>query len=228
MEENLTENIEQPTQEVQAAEPTPQQHADNDASINMANLRAAKEKAERERAEMAAQIEEMRKAQQQPAEEEPDYSDSDFVEGKHLKKEISAINKQLEAYKHQQMEAVDESRLKQAYSDFDKVVTPENLEKLKKMDPETAETIATSQASLYTRGSAAYKRIKELNFIVEDKHAGDREKAQENIAKPRPANSVSPQHGEGPLSMANAFANGLTEEVKKQLWREMNEASKKY
>ena len=49
--------------------------------------------------------------------------------------------------------------------------------------------------------------------------------AQRNAAKPRPTASISPQQGETPLSRANAFANGLTEEMKKQLYKEMLEAA---
>lgn len=230
MEENLNENVDAIANDVQESS-TANQHVDNSANINMAKLRSAKEKAERERAEMAAKLEEYQKQQQpkeEPEEQPIDYADEDFIEGKHLKKEIDAVKKQLAAYKNQQMEATDETRLKQVYNDFDKVVNQENLNKLKELDPETAETIAMSNASLYTRGSAAYKRIKELNFDVEDNHAGDREKAHENMAKPRPMNSVSPQQGDGPLSMANAFANGLTTDLKKQLWKEMQDASKKH
>ena len=54
----------------------------------------------------------------------------------------------------------------------------------------------------------------------------DKRKAQENSAKPRPMASVSPQQGESPLSHANAFANGLTPELQKQLWKEMQDAKK--
>ena len=118
------------------------------------------------------------------------------------------------------------SRLKRKYSDFDEVVSQENLAKLKEIDPETADTIAHSRSSPYTRGASAYKRIKELNLI--DKHEDNRARAETNVSKPRPLNSVSPQSGDSPLSMANAFSNGLTKDVKKQLWREMQEASKNY
>jgi len=49
---------------------------------------------------------------------------------------------------------------------------------------------------------------------------------QANTAKPRPLTSVSPQSGESPLSRANAFAEGLTPELKKNLFKEMQEAKK--
>jgi len=161
-------------------------------------------------------------------EQEYSYGDEELIEGKHLKKEMDSIKKQLQAYKQQQVAQTDESRLKNVYSDFDKVVNPETIKKLKELDPETAETIATSNASLYARGAAAYKRIKELGAYVEDKHQENRDRAHANVTKPRPLNSVSPQQGDSPLSMANAFANGLTPELKKQLWKEVQEASKKH
>ena len=202
---------------------------DNSYNVNIANLRAAKEKAEAERAQMAQQLEEMQRQQAEPEDEQgPDYGDEDLIEGKHLRKEMDSFKKQLASYKAQQIAATDEARLKQVYTDFDKVVSAENIAKLKEVDPETAETIAMSNAPLYTRGAAAYKRIKELNLIVEDNHEGDRARAQENVAKPRPSNSVSPQQSDSPLGMANAFANGLTEDLKKQLWKEMQDSAKNF
>ena len=42
-----------------------------------------------------------------------------------------------------------------------------------------------------------------------------------NINKPRPASSIGAQTGTQPLQRANAFANGLTDELKEQLLREM-------
>ena len=54
-----------------------------------------------------------------------------------------------------------------------------------------------------------------------------RSKARENHAKPRPISSIGAQEGDGPLSKANAFANGLTDELKQQLLKEMQEARKR-
>jgi len=197
---------------------------------NIRRLREAKERAERERAILEEKLQQYTSQDKKAKQEEPEYSygDEDLVEGRHLKKEMDSIKKQLSSYKREQAAQTDEARLKNVYSDFDKVVTPETIEKLRELDPETAETIATSGASLYARGAAAYKRIKETGAYVEDAHQKDRAKAHENASKPRPLNSVSPQQGNSPLSMANAFANGLTPELKKQLWKEVQEASKRH
>lgn len=192
----------------------------NKEATNLIRLREAKERAEREKAELQAQLEAYRNQTKQ--EETPE----EFLDDtERLQKEVDTVKKQLESYQKQQAMSADESRLKSIYSDFDQVVNNDTIAKLREVDPETAETIATSQASLYARGAAAYKRIKELN--LDDRYAKDRQKAQENVNKPRPMNSVAPQTGDGPLSMANAFANGLTPELKKQLWAEMQAASKK-
>jgi len=232
-EENLQEAaVEQQDtvlEEVNTQEPA-QAQPDNSASANIVRLREAKEKAEKEREQLRLQLEDMQRkmqTKQEPEQEELEYGDEDFVEGRILKKELDSVKKQLDAYKTQQAQQSDEDRLMRTYPDFSRVACDDNLRRLREMDPETADTIAKSTASLYTRGAAAYKRIKELGIFVEDTHQKDRAKAQENISKPRPSNSVSPQQGDSPLSMANAFANGLTPELKKQLWKEMQEASKR-
>jgi len=193
---------------------------------NLRRLREARDRSEREKAILEDRLKQYTSREETPK-QDLEYGDEDFVEGRHLKKEMESIKKQLHAYKQQQVSSADETRLKSVYADFEKVVNPETIQRLKELDPETAETIATSNASLYARGAAAYKRIKEIGAYVEDNHKQDREKAQANIAKPRPLNSVSPQQGDSPLAMANAFANGLTPELKKQLWKEMNEATKR-
>jgi len=204
----------------------PQAHADNSAQNNLIKMRAAKEKVEREKLELLQRLQQFER--DAVKDNEPDYGDDDLIEGKHLKKEVEAVRKQLKAYESQAKEQADEAKLKGKYSDFDKVVNQDTISKLKEADPEFAELIALSQSSLYSRGTSTYKKIKELGLYVEDKHKQDRERAQENSSKPRPLNSVSPQQGDSPLTKANAFAGGLTPELKKQLIKEMNEAAKRY
>jgi len=245
MEENLQEQTQPaaPQEDVALEEINTQEsaqaapHEENAHEVNLRQLRQAKadaekEKArlERERQELAdklRQYEQTTQQPQQPQDEEPDYGDNDFVEGRVLKKEITGLKKQLEAFQQQQKITTDEEKLRRQYSDFDDVVNPENMELFKKKNPAMADIIARSQSSLFSRGEAAYRMIKELTHQVTDNHAQDRAKAHENMSKPRPLNSVSPQTGDGPLSMANAFANGLTDDVKKQLWKEMEEATKR-
>lgn len=233
MEEINNEQTEQVTQEQptdvaleeinKAPEAQASPHANNAQEVNITRMREAKERAERENAELA---ERLSKYEQQAA--EPEYGADDLVEGKHLKKEMDGVKAQLKAYQQKTKDDADEYKLRSTYTDFDKVFNAENIARLKESDPEFAEAIASSQSSLYSRCATTYKKIKDMGLYVEDKHVKEKAKAQENAAKPRPMNSVSPQQGDSPLSMANAFANGLTPDLKKQLWKEMQNASKKH
>jgi hypothetical protein len=67
----------------------------------------------------------------------------------------------------------------------------------------------------------AYKMIKLLNIHRDTSYDADKLKAQQNLAKPKSLSSIAPQKSESPLSHANAFANGLTPELKDQLVKEM-------
>jgi hypothetical protein len=204
-----------------AAQPTVRP---NTQEYNMREMRASKERTEREKAQLEQRLARYEQQANKKEEEPLAYEDDDFVEGKHLRKEIASLRKQQDEFKQQQAATQEESRLKQRYSDFDKVVTNETIARLKEEDPDFAETIACSRGSLYARGSSTYKKIKELGLYVEDKYEKDRALAQQNASKPRPVNSVSPQRGDNPLSMANAYAGGLTPELKKQLWKETQDA----
>ena len=200
----------------------PTAHADNAATINLQRMREAKEKAENDLAMLQQEL------QKQQATDELAYGDDDLVEGKTLKKEMAAVKAQLKEYKDQSKSQADEAKLKATYNDFDSVVNTDTIQRLKQEDPDFAETIALSTGSLYSRGASTYRRIKDLGIYIEDKHEKDRERAKKNAAKPRPLTSVSPQQGDSPLSMANAFADGLTPDLKKQLWKEMQQIAKKH
>ena len=202
---------------------------------NFKALREEKERLERENYDVKRKIQEyenMRDQAQQPKEEDLDLNigDDDLFEGKHYKQIQKQLKKQqemLEQYKSQVQLTTTETRLKSQYNDFDIVVTKENIKKLREEEPELAETIASNQ-DVYSKAVAAYKMIKKLGIFVEDNYENDRETVKRNSLKPKPLASVSPQQGDSPLTKANAFANGLTPELKKQLWREMEESSKGY
>jgi len=204
---------------------------------NIREMRLIKEKAEKERDEAYNLIQKMKKeyelkeapiAEPEPVEEESDFdiSDDEWVEPKHLKKvanEIKNLKKQLKSYQTASVSATTESKLKSKYNDFDAVVSKDNVEALVRDYPELGNTLR-SNTDLYSQAVTAYTMIKQMGIYKEDKYANDRAKAELNAAKPRPLASVAPQQGDSPLTRANAFANGLTDEVKAQLFKEMNEA----
>lgn len=211
---------------------------------NQKNIRSLREKAdrteraERERDEMMKRLyayEQGVKPQvQKPVETEEDYLatlgiDADaLAEGKHLKplmKELRSLKNELNQYKQQTQQETMESRLKTRFPDFDKVVSQGNLEMLRSANPELAEAIL-STPDQFKQAALAYQMVKQYGIYQEDNFVQDKVLAQRNAAKPKPLASVSPQQGESPMSKANAFANGLTTDLKAQLLREMNQYKK--
>jgi hypothetical protein len=184
------------------------------------NFRALREKAERiqrERDEALIRLKQFEDAQRSES-ESLNLGPDDLAEGKHLNK----VQKQIKDLETQ----VQEARLRARYPDIDKVVNSDNLALLKQEHPEVASIIGASK-DMYSQAVTAYTMIKKLGILQDDSSYGvDKALAQKNAAKPRPLASVSPQQGDSPLSKANAFANGLTDELKKQLHRETMEAIK--
>jgi hypothetical protein len=212
--------------EPQVAQPieTPQQR-------NFKELRERAERAEREREQLLKLVEQHLPKEQKP--QKPTYTKrnlgkDDIVEGKDLdpiEQELREIKEELNHYKQQNTNYSAETRLKAQYPDFDRVCSKENLETFSYAYPELAATLRTSQ-DIYAMGVSAYTLIKKFNI---DQAAGvDMERTEKNLAKPKPTNAINPQKGDNPLSRANAFAEGLTEDLKKQLLREMNEARRGY
>lgn len=203
---------------------------------NFKTLRANKDKLELERneaLEKLAKYEQQKSALKPTLQESDDYGlglgEDDLAEGKHLKKinaHIQKLEKQINKYQQQSSEIGIETKIKQQYPDFDKIVSKDNIELLRSLHPEIAQTI-NSSSDLYNKAVSAYTMIKKLGIVTEDNFQQDRALAQKNAAKPKPLSSVSPQQGDSPLSHANAFANGLTDDLKKQLYREMIDAAKK-
>ena len=144
-----------------------------------------------------------------------------------MDKEIKRLNKEVSSYRDQSTNMTIESRVFSEMPDFKSVVSEENIALLKTMDPDMAE-ILSQTPDMYLKAKAAYKMIKRAGIYGNDTYAGDRNLAQKNSSKPRPLSSVSPQQGDSPLSRANAFANGLTSELKEQLLKEMNESRRGY
>ena len=212
-------------QEPQQEQPQ-QQQQQRPQERNFRELREKAARIEQERDLALKKLQELEQSRQQSFE----LKDDDLVEGKHLSKydkKIKDLETQIEQYAQKTSEVATETRLKAQYQDFDKVVTEANINQLRELYPEIADTI-NSTGNLYNKAVAAYTMIKKLGIIGEDNYQQDRSTAQRNAAKPRPTSSISPQQGDTPLSRANAFANGLTDEVKAQLRKEMEEARRGY
>lgn len=237
--ENIDDVVqEEVVQEEQLEEETPAPIAPKEdlQAKNIREMRLNKERAERERDEAFAQMRRLRdeidqKNQQKPPVEEDEdlnfeVNADDLVEGKHLSKvakKIKRLEDQIKTYQQNTTSATVETRIKQKYNDFDNVVSKDNVAALVRDYPELGETLRSTK-DLYSQAVTAYTMIKQMGIYSEDKYSADRIRAEENASKPRPLASVSPQQGDSPLSRANAFAGGLTPELKQQLLKEMEEA----
>ena len=207
---------------------------------NVRNLRESKERAERERDEALRFMQQLQSQQQKTPpntipdmdddEDGLDFGDVDLVEGKHLnalKKQFKAVKQQLKGYQQQTAQNAVETRLKMEYPDFDRVVTPENIERLNLAKPRLANTIRSSP-DLYDKAVAAYEAIKDygLDKNMSHEYNDNKARAAKNLSRPRSTASISSQQGDSPLSQANSFANGFTKELQSQLYREMMDSIK--
>lgn len=227
--ESIAEPIIQTAPVEQVAEPEPPKQTSVLQEQNFNKLRREKERAQQERDDYARRLQQYEQSykpveqQASPIEEPVNLKDDEIPEWRHVNKELNRLRQELNQYKQQSTQSIAESRFKAQYPDGEKVVTDENLKTLRELDPELAETILANTNS-YSQLVTAYKQIKLHGIYQEDTYGNDRDRAQKNAAKPRPLASLSPQQADSPLSQVNAFAHGLTPELKKQLRIEMEDA----
>lgn len=233
------DNLETSEEDDEIEEVTPQQKRgqDNPANRRIRELKEAQKKAERERDEVLRMMQMQQMQQQMPQQkvepEEEDFliEDDALVEGKYIRqmnKKMQAMQQQLHNYQSQSAEAITEAKIKAAYPDFDRVVSEENIARLREDYPELANTLH-STADLYSKAVSAYTLIKQFGISKNPRIENDRERVIKNTTKPKPLASVSPQQGDSPLSKANAFANGeFTEEMRAAARREMFAAMKNH
>ncbi len=134
-------------------------------------IREAKERAEKERDTLMQQVMEYQQQKQAldkqykqpepaPVDDDIDFNiDEDgLVEGRYVKKvtnRIKNLEKQLKAYENQSNQTSTESKIKNQFPDFDKVVSQENIEMLNSQFPEIARTLGATN-DLYSKAVSAY------------------------------------------------------------------------
>ncbi len=201
---------------------------------NFRELRERAERLEREKDLAYKFIQEMqsKSPKQSPVEEESNdfnLAPDDLAEGKHLTKvqrEVKKLRDELNQYKQQSTQVTAEQKILNKYPDFKKVVSSENVEILKDLDPDLAASINSSN-DLYATAVLAYNAIKNTGIYKSPvNYQNDIQRVKDNAAKPRTLTSLNPQQGDSPISKANAFANGLTDDLRRQLHKEMMDALK--
>lgn len=195
---------------------------------NFTRLREQNRELERKVAEMQAYLQKSAK-KDEPVEEvieDFEIKDDDIAEGKHLKslkKQVKILNEVVIREKEERAKLATETKLRANYPDLFNVVTKENMEQLNEMEPDLVASIVSSP-DIYAQHVSAYKLIKKYGIGTQDPYLADKNRAQKNLAKPKSAATVSPRQGESALAEADRFASGLTDDLKAQLIREMDEA----
>lgn len=216
-EENVAEAIqqeeviqppEQAAPESQSPEVEAQPKEVSDKDRNFQKMREKTARLERHNAELQKALE----AQGNPT--DTGVASDELVEGKHLEK----LYQEMERIKN----AAIPDRLRSKFSDFDQVVTEENIEKLKQSEPELFVSIKSGE-DLYAKGVSAYKTLRALGIAKDDPYKAQKEQVHQNQSRPLSTQAIK---GQGALADANIFAKGLTPELKKQLQEEMAHAVK--
>lgn len=196
----------------------------NDQEYNWAEARRKMQELDRQNEEMRKQLTQMQQPKSNEEDELDKIADDDIVTKGQVKKLNQKQAKLIaeEAIKAYVASTVDE-RLQAKFSDFADVVTKENIELLRQQEPELAMSLYHNPDP-FGQGVAAYKLLKKVG-IGEESVANklDRERAIKNSQKPVSVNAVTKSSA---LGEAHKFENGLTKELKGQLWAEMKQAMK--
>lgn len=213
------------TEVMQDDEARKQQEAEqrkrNDAEYNWAEMR-------RQMREKDQQIDDLNKRFSQltprPSPEEDDLSklaEDDILTVAQAKKLATkmARNAAEEVYKQREANTVEE-RVQLKFPDYAEIVTKENIELLKLNEPELAQSLA-HMPDPYSQAVAAYKLLKKVG--KEAAPSNEKRKAMENSQKPVSVNAVTKSSA---IGNAHLFENGLTPDLKKQMWAEMQQAMK--
>ena len=145
----------------------------SDKEINFQRLREKAERLERELAEEKIRREELEKRTHSPAID--DIADDDFVEGRQFK----SIKEKTAYLEKRQMELENQMMAKEVYdkySDLDEVVTKENLEKLRQLEPEIHASLNNNNVSPKVTWINAYKHVK--NYVLKENETSNMKDTQ--------------------------------------------------
>lgn len=220
-----------PSYDNQVADAQPKKkEEDSIGAKNFRELRTQAAQFKKERDELMVYLKQQQAPKSEPeTEEEIRLNPDDLVEGKHLSsydKKIKKLEQQLKSYESKSNEVAIESRIKSNYPDFDRVVNDTTVGVLRDQYPELFNTISTS-SDLYSKAVTAYTLVKRLGLVADQETQQEKDQAERNMGKPRSLQSISKSQ-DSPLARAHAFENGLTDDLKKTLWKEMNDLRKAF
>ena len=235
---------EQPVQKAQQAQPeskikSERQEEESAQARNFRELRMQAAQAAKERDELLAYIKHIETQKASPVIQESeldiDLDEDDMITGKQMKqvlnqvkgikKQLQQTQKQSEEVKKISYEAEVERTMRRMYPDFDQVVSEENIQRFKEQFGSLATSIS-NDPDFYNKCNSVYMAIKNTGVAKPMPYQQQVDKIKQNASKPRPLTSISPQQADSPLARANAFAEGLTPDMQKQLYQEMINARK--
>lgn len=158
------------------------------------------------------------KLQSQKAQEEELSPDDLLTVG-----QLNKVNSKRDQETLRELQRHKEEILRLRYPDLDQVLSNENLELFEQQEPELAETLTALQGDPIKMRVAAYKMIKKT-LNKDTPPSTEKIKAETNSKKPVSVQAVGKGSAIGNIS---AFENGLTPELKKQLYKEMQDAIKR-
>ena len=231
MTDDETQVVEQTDQTVQATDQAPEseeQHAERqqpqqeetskrkDADYNWQEARRRMADLERIAREQQQTIERLSKSQA-PEDDLSSLSNDDILTVAQAKK----LNEYRSKKDQMEFQRQKEEILKLKYPDIDQVLSQENIAYFEQNEPELAESLLSLQDPIKMK-QAAYKLIKKT-IPPTTPPSMEKKKAELNAKKPVSVQAVSKNSAIGNASL---FENGLTPELRKQLWSEMQAASK--
>jgi hypothetical protein len=208
------------------AQETPEQRRQrNDAEYNWAEMRRHMREKEREIAELKDQFSSLHKKPAQPEEDEfAKLAEDDILTVSQAKRLATKYARQAteSVLRERDASTVDE-RLQFKYPDFMSTVTKENIELLKETKPQLAKSLLKFADDPFQQSELAYEYIK--NFVPQRDESmnKDKKKALENAKKPVSVQSVGKTSA---IGQVHQFENGLTPELKSQLYKEMQNIRK--
>jgi len=186
-----------------------------DAEYNWNEARRKMQELERRSQEQQELIN--RLSAQKPS-DEPELSPDDLLTVAHLNK----VNARRDQETIRELQKQKEEILYLRYPDIDQVLSNENIALFEKTEPELAETLATMQGDPIKLRTAAYKIIKK-SLKTEAAPSMEKNRAEQNAKKPVSVQSAGKMSAIGNV---HQFENGLTPEVRKALYKEMQDAIK--
>lgn len=227
-ETQVVEEAQEATQAIDQAAASENQHDERQASVPETQSKKKStdynwSEARRKMAELERRTQEQQeiinKLQSQKGQEEEELSPDDLLTVAQLNK----VNARRDQETLRELQRHKEEILRLRYPDLDQVLSSENLELFEQQEPELAETLTALQGDPIKMRVAAYKMIKKT-LVKDTPPSLEKQKAESNSKKPVSVQSVGKGSAIGNIS---AFENGLTPELKKQLYKEMQDAIKR-